>query len=424
MASVTKLTRDGRNGYRVRFYVEKRRRELYLAGVSKRVAEKVAAHCEELATAKRANVQPAAGSVTWANSLKGRMRESLVSWGLADPVSPRLLVDEGRFLGPFVDAYVASRTDWKPNTVANVKQVTRLLKAHFGERYLMRAITPGDADRWQRWLTVDCKLSVATVSKHSKRAKSILKQAVRDRLLTENPFAELKGGDESNPDRQRFITQTDAAKVSKACPDADWRLIFALCRYGGLRCPTEVLALRWTDIDWETERLRIDSVKTGLRFCPMFPELRVALSEAFELAEDGATYCVSRYRGSETNLRTQLHRIIERAGLVPWPKAFVNLRSTRRTELQEAFPSHVVNAWLGHSEKVAELHYLQVTDDHWGRAADFRPPTRPPVPARPEASGPVTEGEIPGEVPGSDGLGCVVNTCLVPPRGIEPLFPD
>ena len=30
---------------------------------------------------------------------------------------------------------------------------------------------------------------------------------------------------------------------------------------------------------------------------------------------------------------------------------------------------------LGHSGKVAEKHYLQVTDEHWGAAAVFRSPT-------------------------------------------------
>jgi hypothetical protein len=27
--------------------------------------------------------------------------------------------------------------------------------------------------------------------------------------------------------------------------DVEWRLIFALCRFGGLRCPSEIPALRW-----------------------------------------------------------------------------------------------------------------------------------------------------------------------------------
>ena len=70
------------------------------------------------------------------------------------------------------------------------------------------------------------------------------------------------------------------------------------------------------------------------------------------------------YRHTNANLRTQLLKIIARAGLKPWPKLFQNLRATRRTELQERFPTHVVNAWLGHDTEVAEKHDLQVTDAH------------------------------------------------------------
>ena len=54
------------------------------------------------------------------------------------------------------------------------------------------------------------------------------------------------------------------------------------------------------------------------------------------------------------------------------PKPFVNLRASCRTELQEQFPDHVVNAWLGHSSRIAEKHYLQVTPDHWEKGASVR----------------------------------------------------
>lgn len=47
----------------------------------------------------------------------------------------------------------------------------------------------------------------------------------------------------------------------------------------------------------------------------------------------------------------------------------LNLRSSRRTELQEKFPSHVINEWIGHSSATAEKHFLQVTDDHWEAGA-------------------------------------------------------
>jgi hypothetical protein len=68
------------------------------------------------------------------------------------------------------------------------------------------------------------------------------------------------------------------------------------------------------------------------------------------------------------NLWTQLERIIRRAGLQPWPKLFHNLRATRETELAESFPIHVVCAWIGNSSAIAAKHYLQVTEEHFGRA--------------------------------------------------------
>ena len=40
--------------------------------------------------------------------------------------------------------------------------------------------------------------------------------------------------------------------------------------------------------------------------------------------------------------------------------------------MQDQSPSHVIDAWLGHSTKVAEKHYLQVTEDHWARSLLYR----------------------------------------------------
>ena len=104
--------------------------------------------------------------------------------------------------------------------------------------------------------------------------------------------------------------------------------------------------------------------------------LRPYLLEAFEQAEEGTEYVIIRCRDSKTNLRTQMERIIKRAGVKPWPKLFHNLRSTRQTELTEKFPSHVVCAWLGNSRAVAQDHYLQVTDAHFTQAV-AEPAKRP-----------------------------------------------
>jgi hypothetical protein len=90
--------------------------------------------------------------------------------------------------------------------------------------------------------------------------------------------------------------------------------------------------------------------------------------EVFKLAELGTEHVITRYREWNRNLRTQFSRIMRQAGLQPWPRLFHNLRATRHTELAEQFPAHVACAWIGNTERVAQDHYLQATDDHWKRA--------------------------------------------------------
>ena len=106
--------------------------------------------------------------------------------------------------------------------------------------------------------------------------------------------------------------------------------------------------------------------------------ITVDAADAFDLAPEGAVYVVDeRMRASSQgkagwrncNLRTTFTKIVTRAGLTAWPRLFHNLRSSRQTELDEKFPSHVVCDWLGTSEDIARKHYLQTTDDHFARAA-------------------------------------------------------
>ena len=102
---------------------------------------------------------------------------------------------------------------------------------------------------------------------------------------------------------------------------------------------------------------------------PLFPELRPYLEAVWCEAPEGATHFITRYRDPAQNLRTTFQKIIHRAGLKPWPKLFQNLRSSRQTELEESYPSHVVCAWMGNSWTVAQKNYLQVTDEHFAKAA-------------------------------------------------------
>ncbi len=134
-------------------------------------------------------------------------------------------------------------------------------------------------------------------------------------------------------------------KLLEAWPDAEWRVIVALCRYGGLRCPSELLALKWRHVDWERERFLVHSSKLehcrskGKRWVPLFPELRPYLDALYDEAPEGSQFVIAKTRDVGVNWRTQLERIIVRAGLTSWDRQFQNLRSSCETELAGAFPA-------------------------------------------------------------------------------------
>jgi integrase len=281
---------------------------------------------------------------------------------------------EAVLLGAYLKQYADDRIDVKLNTQIVYRHTRINLIDFFGPDKPLREITPGDADAWRLYL-VKLGLSDNTIGRRSGIAKQFFRAAMRRKLISANPFEDLKSSVKGNPARFYFVTRAETQKVLAACPDSQWRLIFALCRYGGLRCPSEILGLTWQDINWAEGKILVHSPKTEhhegheSRLVPLFPELVPYLQKVFDEAETGAVYVITRYRKTNVNLRTQLEKIIKRAGLKAWPKLFQNLRSTRQTELSEDWPEHKVCQWIGNSKSVAREHYLQVTDDDFKRAA-------------------------------------------------------
>ena len=77
---------------------------------------------------------------------------------------------------------------------------------------------------------------------------------------------------------------------------------------------------------------------------------------------------------------------------------------------------------MGHSGKVAEKHYLQVTDEHWSTAANLSPKTSP-IRGDSEPISKNHKTKKPSVLLGLDGLGCVEKPYLVTPTGVEPVLP-
>ena len=365
------LANDPNGRRRILFVAENgQRKAIRLGKITQRAAESILSRVEQLIASAFSGYAIDADTARWVAGLNPKLADKLARVGLIAKRQNSVTAK----LGEFLAEYLATRTDIKPSTRRHLEQARAKLIEFLGPEKQLAAVTPGDADEFR--LHLMGQVGDNTSRRMCGRAKQFFRAALRRRLISENPFGDMKGcGVQPNRSRDYFVTREEARRVLDACPDAEWRLLFALSRYGGLRCPSENLALRWSDVDWERGRLRVPSPKTehhpgrGSRIIPIFPELRSYLEAAFDQAEPGTEFVIARYRSANANLRTQLERIITRAGLVPWPKLFQNLRSTRETELAESFPLHVACAWLGNTQTVAARHYLQVTDEHFQQAS-------------------------------------------------------
>ncbi len=433
MASIE--ARNNKNGktYRVRLSdgESSNRPRIGFGRITKRQAETAKINIENLIKAKNTGSEISIAVQSWLNGLRDPIRKRLESLGFAEPMKRKVEIT----LAAWVDGYIEGRTDIKPNTKLNMLAARNNLFGFCNSSMSIADFNAYDAEEFRRHL-LEQGLAENTIRRRSKRIKQFFSAAQKKRLINENPFDGIPTSTVSNSKRQQFISRKDIQKVLDACPDNEWRLIFALARYGGLRIPSELYGLTWDDILWDKKRFLIHSPKTEhiegkeTRICPLFPELEPYLMEAFQQAEAGQKRVINIDLNISSNLRTQAHRIIKRAGLKPWGKTFQNLRSSRETELVENFPVHVVTGWLGNSPDIARKHYLQTHEEHFQRATEKGGLNR----GLNTAVSPCTEPQV--ENSGVDITPCFAAACdntqedtiqdnlhPIPPRGLEPLLP-
>jgi len=397
------IGREGERGElkRIMFRDAKgKQRTLRLGKCSERNALLALSAVDHLIESREHETAPHHDAVRWLDKIGDRTHARVVAMGLCRPRDTAVVT-----LGMLLDRFAAAAAV-KPSTHAAHKQATDSLRAHLGADTALGSLTPADADGWRKSIAEPVtvkgdggkettkQLAPATVAKRVRVAKALFRKAVRWGLIPASPFADLRAGSQSNPDRAFYVAPESIRAIMAACPDDEWRAIVALSRFAGLRCPSEIVALRWGDVNWERGRLMVRSPKTArheghaVRVVPIAPELRPILQDLFDRAEVGVEAVVPRLRDARMNLRTTFHKIIAKASVKPWPRLFHNMRASCATDWVERFPAHVVAAWLGHSPLIAAQHYLQTRDAHFDLAAGVHeaatnPATNPATQARP-----------------------------------------
>ncbi len=366
MASVNKDAK----GWRVLFVdSDGTRKTIRLAGIpkmNKARAEEIGRYVDDLNGAKCSNGSPDRKTSLWLADIGQNLHDKLAAVGLVETRSSSGLRE-------FMAEYLADgkTSDGRPaakNTLKKWKQAQQVLNEFFGNKNL-RDISHDDAVKFRRWL--DSK----TLGENGKRthisvAKMFLNAAKRRKLVDENPFEFQKASLVLDRSRDYFLTRANAMKIVDACPDTQWKLIFALWRFAGLR-KMEIFQLRWEHVLWDQGRMLVTIPKTahhegkGSRFVPI-GDILPWLEKAFDEAQEGTQRIVTRFTESNVNLAKPFEKIIEAAGLTIWPKLIQNLRASCETDwLDAGNPAHVVARWIGHSVKVQNDNYAQVDDHHF-----------------------------------------------------------
>lgn len=441
MASLSKDKK--RNGYRIQFYAapSKRKRVIWLGSKlfkgCKRPdneAGKILEHVEHLIGLKEHGGQVGSDTARWLTKISRDLRDKLVKAELLEPLAD----DRGPVtLGPFLDAYIDSRSDVKESTLATYRKTKASLIEYFGADHRMDAISAGDAETWRIWLATQSnrrekgrkELADNTVRRRTGIARQFFNHAVRRKLIVDNPFSGLAAAVHGNVRRQHFVTRKEINEALKAATCPELRAVLALSRFAGLRVPSEVVRLTWQDIDFAASRLTIHADKTehhedgGIRFCPIFPELRPFLQKLYDLAKPGidcpmSAPVITRWRSGNQNLRTAFLKLLKRAGVEPWPKLFHNMRASRQTELLAEFPAADVCDWLGNSQAIAMKHYAMATDDSFQKAICCS--TGCSISADQQVSEDSSPREKPSENSVSEGSSEQLIGCSMGDEGLEP----
>jgi integrase len=403
------------NGHKRILFINQvgQRKVIRLGKTSLGQAKKFKLHIEALVQWKK---WPSLGlsdvTAGWLIDLDDDTRDKLAAVGLIDP--PKRAT-----LGPFVAEYIAKRAGLvKPGTLLVERQTEASLIGFFGADKRLRDVTEGDAvDFRNHLLTVGgatvkrcgdslterepAPLAEATVRKRCSVAGKMFRYAMRHGIVRKNPFEAVPRANVATQ-RRAYVSEADAKAVLDQLPTTEWKLLFALSRWGGLRVGSEPRRLTWGDVDRERERFMVRSPKTeryaggASRWIPIFPELAPLFAKQFAEAADGDTFVLPMLVGrSDASLRKTIERAITKAGRTVWPRLWHSMRASRQTDLENEFAPHVVCAWLGNSEAVAREHYLQVTDEHFARAAQKEAQTTSDegeqrlsaLPSEPEMSG-------------------------------------
>ncbi len=262
--------------------------------------------------------------------------------------------------------YVEHDRDVKPSTLSDYRHMVRRLDRELGDARI-ELITTERIERLRGGLSC----SNRTVHKYLIVLNGVFKRAMKVYGLPANPMALV----ERPRVRQRsdidVLAALEVRALLRATPDELQRAILLTAAFAGLRMG-ELLALRWGDVDFPAQTIRVvrsftiggeSSPKSGkARSVPMIDEVAEALArlgqrERFVDEEDLVFAGVAGGHLDSKDVRAAFKTALASAGLREL--RFHDLRHTFGTLAVEQADSILeLKEWMGHANVQTTMRYL------------------------------------------------------------------
>ncbi len=393
MASLSKSKRNGRNYFRCQFFTDSKRHAVYLGPIKESAANKIQAKIGDLETSAKLKIKPEGSTLEWIQNADWKLIGKLDSLGLMTQVQSLIFKrrnaesgddDKRPTLLEFCQWYIEQRkSDCEPSTIKKNTASLNQLCDYCRDVESVQTIDDLTAEIAFRYQLHRLKSKAeATVSADVKIAKTAFRYGVKAGIVSSSPFAELKAGSDVNPDGKHILPISDYEKLIDACTDSDWRTIIALARLGGLRCPSELTHLKWTDINWSARTVRVTSPKTkrhgrAERTFPLFDRLDQALSDHWDLRGESSEFVITQehLRRPGVSLSERFNEIRKLSGVSRFDSPFRNMRVSAVNDVCRipGITPKTISDWFGHDLKTAMKYYNQTTSNDLYQALSFDP---------------------------------------------------
>ena len=232
------------------------------------------------------------------------------------------------------------------------------------------------------WLKLEEGMAAKSVRNFLGLLHSIFAYAIRLGWCSHNPVAQVEKPLTESGSDIRFLSLDELERILEATPDTPLGrvdgLIFLTAAMTGMR-RGEVIAVRWMDIDWHSQVIRVRQNFTRGRFgspkskrssraVPLAPRLARELRGHYDQApfrEDVDLVFAHPELGTVLNpsrLRKRFLSCVRRPGVRP--VRFHDLRHTFGTQMAAAgAPLRAIQEWLGHADMRTTLIYADFALD-------------------------------------------------------------